>query len=437
MRDKDVPSFTRRATLSAFGAAALLGLTACASGTGAQGSDQGQSIDVYLAQHAWSDSIKKHVAEFEKENGITVRVTTLGEQQLSQQYQIKFNAQAKDVDVMMFSPAREGKQFINNGWLANLQKDVTTDPAWDWNDFNEANRKLVSNAEGNAYGVPLVSERPVLYYRKDLLEKAGIKVPATLEELENAAAALTDTSAGQYGFVARGAGNPAVSSAASFVYAFGSDWEINGKSQLNDSKTKDALSFYGKLLRQYGPPGALNMNWPEATAVFQQGKAAMYTEADSLFANYLDKKASRVADSVGYAPFPAGPAGHNVSNITSWALGTAASSKNSDAAWKFVKWATSPEMSKLILADNNPVTRASAWADPKAVSGYPAELAALIAKPGDIKYVDHTGPKVVNVGKARDVIGTVIATAIQGGDVDAAAEKADKDFQDLLDKEKG
>jgi multiple sugar transport system substrate-binding protein len=364
-------------------------------------------------------------------------VTTLGEQQLSQQYQIKFNARAKDVDVMMYSPAREGKQFVANGWLANLQKDVTSDPAWNWQDFQEANRKLVSNADGDAYGVPLVSERPVLYYRKDLLEKAGVKVPTTFSELESAAAALTDKAAGQFGFVARGAGNPAVSSAASFVYGFGSDWNIDGKSQLNEKKTTDALSFYGKLLREYGPPGALNMNWPEATAVFQQGKAAMYTEADSLFANYIDPKASRVADSVGYAPFPAGPEGHNVSNITSWALGTAASSTKSDAAWKFVKWATSPETSKLVLADNNPVTRASAWADPKATAGYPAELAALIADPRDIKYVDHTGPKVINVGKARDIIGTVIATAVQGGDVEKAAATADTDFQDLLDKERG
>jgi multiple sugar transport system substrate-binding protein len=43
---------------------------------------------------------------------------------------------------------------------------------------------------------------------------------------------------------------------------------------------------------------------------------------------------------------------------------------------------------------------------------------------------------VINVGKARDIIGTVITAAIQGGDVQAAADKANQDFQALLDSEK-
>jgi hypothetical protein len=43
---------------------------------------------------------------------------------------------------------------------------------------------------------------------------------------------------------------------------------------------------------------------------------------------------------------------------------------------------------------------------------------------------------VVQVQKARDIIGEVITTSIQGGDVAAAAKKAQADFQALLDTEK-
>jgi multiple sugar transport system substrate-binding protein len=37
------------------------------------------------------------------------------------------------------------------------------------------------------------------------------------------------------------------------------------------------------------------------------------------------------------------------------------------------------------------------------------------------------------VAAARDVIGSVITTAIEGGDVQAAADKANAEFQAILD----
>ncbi|HEX8034264.1 MAG TPA: hypothetical protein VF510_10470, partial [Ktedonobacterales bacterium] len=44
-------------------------------------------------------------------------------------------------------------------------------------------------------------------------------------------------------------------------------------------------------------------------------------------------------------------------------------------------------------------------------------------------------PYIVQVVQARDIIGTVIVAAIQGQDVEAAAQKANAQFQALLDKE--
>ncbi|MFK4997155.1 hypothetical protein ACI2OX_04795 [Bacillus sp. N9] len=40
------------------------------------------------------------------------------------------------------------------------------------------------------------------------------------------------------------------------------------------------------------------------------------------------------------------------------------------------------------------------------------------------------------MNEARDMIGTVITAAINGEDVEAAAKNANKQFQELLDKEK-
>ena len=98
------------------------------------------------------------------------------------------------------------------------------------------------------------------------------------------------------------------------------------------------------MLNKYGPKGTLNMSWPEAMAVFTQGKAVFYTDASSLFTNATDPAKSQVADKVGFAPFPAGPEGTKPYNITSWALGIGANSEKKDAAWEFIKWAESKEM---------------------------------------------------------------------------------------------
>ena len=86
------------------------------------------------------------------------------------------------------------------------------------------------------------------------------------------------------------------------------------------------------------------MSWQQAMAIFTQGQAALYTEADSLYKNATDPAKSKVADTVGFAVFPAGPAGSKPYNIPSWALGVNAASKNGDNAWKFIKWATSKAM---------------------------------------------------------------------------------------------
>ncbi len=61
------------------------------------------------------------------------------------------------------------------------------------------------------------------------------------------------------------------------------------------------------------------MSWPEAMAIFTQGKAAFYTEADSLYKNATDPAKSKVADKVGFAALPAGPAGSKPYNIPSGA----------------------------------------------------------------------------------------------------------------------
>jgi multiple sugar transport system substrate-binding protein len=422
---------------AAVAAAMSLGLTACSGGGG--GSDQAKqsgTVRVTLANHVWTDGIKAAIPEFEKSTGLKVELTQLGEDQLSDQYNVKLNAGSDEIDVMMYRPLQEGKAFAKNGYLADLTKNVSADSNWDWKDYQEGPVKATT-VDGKVVGVPIITEREVLYYRKDLLQAAGLQVPKTMDELEAAAKAIKASSPGTAGFVARTGKSAAVTQFSSFLYSFGGDFvDSSGKASLNTDAAKKAYSFYGGLIRNYGPANvSTDMSWPEAMAIFTQGGAAFYTEADSLYKNATDPAKSKVADKVGFAALPAGPAGSKPYNIPSWALGVNQNSSNQENAWKFIQWATSKERTLEAQKAGVPGPRASVWANPDGTSTYPKDLADAIsasAKNG----VGHDRPEVVTVGKAREIVGAPIVATITGADSATAANDAQSAFQTFLDSEK-
>ena len=422
---------------------AALTLSACSGGSGGGASGGGggdvgsKTIRVTLANHVWTENIKKALPEFEQQTGLKVELTQLGEDQLSAQYNVKLNAGSSELDVMMYRPLQEGKQFSKNKYLADLTDKVKANQDWDWSDF-QTGPVQSTTYKGKVVGVPLITEQEVLYYRKDLLQKAGIaNPPATLDELKTDAAKIAAADPGVAGFVARTDKSAAVTQFSSFLYSMGGQFiDDSGKSAVGTDAAKKAYSYYGGLIKDFGPKNvSTDMSWPEAMAIFTQGNAAFYTEADSLYKNATDPAKSKVADTVGFAPFPAGPAGSKPYNVPSWALGINEASKNKEGAWKFIQWATSKEQTLANQKAGVPGPRTSVWADPAGTSTYPKDLADAIAistKNG----VGYDRPVVIKVPEAREVVGQPIVDAITGKDVAGSAAAAQQAFQKILDAEK-
>ena len=411
-----------------------MGLAACGDGGGDSGSSD--TVRVTLANHVWTENIKKVLPEFEQQTGLKVEVTQLGEDQLSDQYNVKLNAGSDDIDVMMYRPLQEGKLFAKNKYLADLSEKVKSNPEWDFADF-QAGPMAATTYEGKVVGVPIITEQEVLYYRKDLLAKAGLTAPPkTLEELKAAAAKIKAAEPDVAGFVARTGKSAAVTQFSSFLYSFGGDFvDDSGKAAVNSEAAKQAYAYYGELIREYGPANvSTDMSWPEAMAIFTQGKAAFYTEANSLYKNATDPAKSKVSDTVGFAPFPAGPAGSKPYNIPSWALGINAASKNQSNAWKFIEWATSKEQTLAQQKSGVPGARASVWSNPEGTASFPKDLADAIAA-STKNGVGHDRPLVVKVAQAREIVGQPIVDAIAGKDVAASADAANEAFQKFLDDE--
>lgn len=425
--------------VAGFAAAAVLAagaLTSCSAGGG--GDDEGsKTLRVTLANHVWTDIVKDKISEFESESGLKVELTQLGEDQLSDQYNVKLNAGSDEIDVMMYRPLQEGKLFAENGYLADLTDRVSDSGDWNWDDF-QSGPVGSTTYKDEVVGVPTITEQEVLYYRTDLLEAAGLEAPKTLDDLEAAAKAVSEANPGVAGFVARTAKSAAVTQFSSFLYSFGGDFiDDKGNSAIGSDEAKEAYAYYGGLLHNYGPENvSTDMSWPEAAAIFAQGNAAFYTDASSLYKNLTEEENSTVFDSVGFAPFPAGPAGSKPYNVPSWALGVNAASENQDNAWKFIEWATSPEMTLEIQQAGVPGARDSVWENPEGTASFPADLAKAVAI-GSENGVGYDRPLVIAVAEAREIVGMPIVVAITGGDVDASVAEADEGFQKFLDNENG
>ncbi|MER7457899.1 sugar ABC transporter substrate-binding protein [Micromonospora sp. NPDC126480] len=412
---------------------AAMGLAACGGGDGGSGSD---TLRVTLVNHVWTENIKKALPEFEKQTGLKIEVTQLGEDQLSDQYNVKLNAGSSDIDVMMYRPLQEGKLFAKNRYLADLTDKAKSDSAFEIGDF-QSGPVDATTYEDKLVGVPIITEQEVLYYRKDLLEKSAFTAPPkTLDELKAQAAKVEADNPGVAGFVARTGKSAAVTQFSSFLYSFGGDFvDAGGKASVNTEQAKQAYAYYGGLLRDHGPENiSTDMSWSEAMAIFTQGKAAFYTEANSLYKNATDPAKSKVSETVGFATFPAGPAGSKPYNVPSWALGVNDASKNKDNAWKFIQWAAGKEQALEQQKAGVPGARTSVWENPEGTATYPADLAEA-TKVSTANGIGHDRPLVVKVAEAREIVGQPIVDAITGKDAAASADTANEAFQKFLDDE--
>jgi multiple sugar transport system substrate-binding protein len=361
-----------------------------------------QEIRVLLANHPYGELLKTKIPEFEAQTGIKVNYESLQESQLTNKLTTEFATNSSTVDVFMTRPLQEGLMFIKNGWYKGLDK-------YDFSDY-PANSVDIGRKAGVAYIVPLVTEWQVLYYRKDLLKKAGLSVPTNFVELEAAAKALTKD--GVAGFASRGKGAAAVTQLSSYIYNHGGRYLDGGKAVFNSPEALEATRFYGRMLGSYGPQGVTSMSWENIMPVFQAGKAAMWTDASVFYGQIIDPTKTQIpAEDIGIAQLPKGPKGDSPFIVVSWGMAMSAKTKNQDAAQKFLDWATSKTLAKEGMLTNITMARDSAWAD---------KDVRAIMNPGLVETQAHAAkngypfdrPFMSSVGQARDLIGEVIIESI-------------------------
>jgi len=401
---------------------------------------QGTEIRFLMNKHPFTTSIEPKVAEFEKMTGIKVNMEVFPEDQFRNKRMIELNA-GGSVDGYMIMPGQAKLHYWKAGWLKPLDAYIA-DPAlteadWDVKDFFAGPMKG-SSMDGKQIGIVINAEASLLSYRKDLFERFKVKVPETMQELEDAAKFFTGKEVDgkkMVGITLRGKGAAATSQWVDFLYSFGGSWtNAEGKSNLASPESIAAFKFYGDLLRNYGPQGGTMLHWSESTSIFMEGKAAMIFDANVFKSLYENPKESKVAGKVGYTTIPAGPAG-KVPHVSNWSLAISGTStpERQKAAWLFVQWATNKENVLSALMAGVPAGRASAWNSPD----YTSKDATPDWTAGSLKSFEigqpQWNPPVLNVPEIRDITGLVIVDAIEGKDVAASAKKAAEEMDKKME----
>jgi multiple sugar transport system substrate-binding protein len=385
-----VQNFTRRGLVPfGLGAYALLnGRRAAQAATSGFDWRQkaGSRITLALSAHSMSDALISLLPQFEQLTGIKAEYTVAPEDD----FRIKLNSElaagsgSGSVDVFMTGPSSNW-EYVSGKWIENLQPYIDnpalTDAAWNAQDLFkgavDVNRwtgqEFAGVGQGPLWAIPMNEEGYALHYRKDVLEKAGVAVPQTVEELITAANKLKGFSMNGKkieGFLARGTEfwPTIITGYSAVLFGYGArDINPDGTSGVNSKETIEATRLWGELMKA-APADIGSYGWEQAQSGFAAGNAAFLLDADHMAAVFEDPKKSQVVGKVGYALPPAGPAGR-ASGIWLWSLGMNAHSSNKDAAWLFIQWAsTSSVMAKSVPFGNINPTRHSVAASPTMAS---------------------------------------------------------------------
>src|ERR1700722_19769306 len=172
---------SRLGTLAAVSCvAAALALTACSSG-GSSGGSKASTGTVTVAVVSnpliTGQMIPLTSSVFEKQNpGIKVKFATYTEGDLRAAIQKDVSTHSNAFNVIMIGPY-ETPLFAKDNWLVHLSAQyIAKDPGYDASDLLPSISKALSY-KGSLYAAPFYGESSMLYYRKDLLSKAGITMP--------------------------------------------------------------------------------------------------------------------------------------------------------------------------------------------------------------------------------------------------------------------
>ncbi|GAB2726598.1 ABC transporter substrate-binding protein [Comamonas sediminis] len=361
---------------------------------------KGVTLNTSLYSSPYSKLLRPWIPEFEEATGAKVNFDTPGFPVYNQRADLELSTKGAAFDAVNVTFIYSSR-WINSGWLTPLDgyiNDPNKTPAnFDIRDFLEGALAPERGRDGQLYGIPWQAEVTIAAAsRFDVLKQSGLAFPDTtdawleaaklLNRKERAAGFVTDN---HYGWTF-----------IPFLQAFGGDVFRKAPDDLfptlDSPEAIAAADYFARLLREYGPDGVVSYTSDQAVQSLKAGRSHLSVQGQINLSQLADASSSKVAASAAWGQVPKGVAGRFPGTaIHGW--GIPVGSKNKDAAWQFIRWATSKEtLQRAVAAGYGSPTRRSDIDSPiyrerQRANGY--DIAALVtasvdlsAKQGHMKY---------------------------------------------------
>jgi multiple sugar transport system substrate-binding protein len=314
--------------------------------------------------------------------------------------------------------------------LVNM-KDVVSAPEWKWDDFYPAEREAATVGD-KVVGVPALVDNLAIVYNKKLFADAGVAPPSptwTWDDFRAAAAKLTDSSKGQYGWLI-----PADGSEDTVWHYLPMLWEAGGDILSPDNQhavfNSDAGVKALTTLQQMAVTDkslyldTTNENGPK---LMNSGKVAMLVTGPWDLSQLSD-----IQYGVQVMPTFAGGAGahQTISGPDNWVVFNNGDKKKK-AALDFVQWLTAPEQVKAFsLATGDLPTRVSVGKDQDLLAKMDEKLPGSATFVANLNNVKKVRPQVEQYPAISEALGQAIVSVMLGKDQPAPALKTAADAAD-------
>lgn len=313
-------------------------------------------------------------------------------------------------------------KFAAAGWLLDLSDRTTSQELAAFSPQDVEGGRY----EGKLYRIPMRSDLGVLYYRKDLLDGAGVQPPETFTDLLKISSALQKQGKSNWGYIWQGRQYEGlVAMFVEVLEGYGGFW-VNPKTQevgLDKPETLKAIAFLKDTISSGVSPGGVTTYTEEETRrIFQSGQAVFLRSWPYLWP-LANKEDSPIKGKIALKLMVSSAGKTGGSCLGGWGLGIAKSSKHPEEAWKAIQYFTSEEVQRQFILNAGFVpSRRSLFTDPQIVAKYPHY-------PQLLQVSQHAvlRPPIAQYAQASDILQRYLSAALTNNMTPEKAMKAAAD----------
>lgn len=298
------------------------------------------------------------LAEFEALTGIKVKYQYVPFPSMREKLTAELVGQASQYDVLsamdVWGPSLYNLFMPLNPLLA--EKKIDMEGRYPFAHLR-ASRDGGGNGK-NILGFPIRGHVQLMFYRKDIFDKLGLKTPETWDQMVDAGKVIqskTDMSGVAMYYGKTGGQNLMIW----FNYLWGTGGELlDAKNQpiFNSPSGIAATQAYMDVLLKHkaASPASASFNETDAVNSVAQGKSAMVPVWWWRYASLVDPKTSTLKpEQIAFAPLPSMPGKEATTYTNTWFYGINKNSKKKEAAMEFLTWLSNPAIERSVLLDKS------------------------------------------------------------------------------------